>query len=1780
MKKNLKSLIAVFLVISVFVGAVPLYKISTRALTSGQYTYTVSGGIAKITGYEGRYDSSGEPIMVETLTIPSTLGGYPVTTIGERAFQWCEVIRGLVLSDNITTLEDYAFYWCENLTNVTIGSGITDIPAGTFLYCENLQTVSFGSNVETIGADAFSNCTLLDNVVMPASLKSIGSYAFNKCTALSNITLNDGLESIANNAFYSCSSLSNIVIPDSVTFIGNKAFSKTNNIIIHCHQNTYAYQYAEENSLSITIIVAITGIAVTTYPQKTVYAMGESFDSTGMVVTASYDNNTFAAVEDYTVEGFSSAAPGPVTVTLSHRGMTATLTVTIVEYTYTIVDGTSATLTRYVGNETQVTVPDTIGGYPVTSIGERTFENLTAITGITILSTVTSVGAYAFAGCTSLTSITVPASVTVLDTNTFAGSSLQSINVAPANTSYASADGILTSKDGTELLCYPSGRTDTSYTIPSAITGISSYAFNNCDALHDLYIYNTCSVFGDNAIYGCDNIDINCYQYSAAHTYAASSSLPYTFIATVSGIDITTLPTKLMYLIGDELDLRGMVLTVTYTDSTSWATSDYTSEGFASNRVGTKEITIIYAGYSDTFTITISEPEDTVFSYTLIDDGTHAEITAYTGSGGSITIPSRIDNYPVTSIGTAAFSGNNTIIGAALPSSLVNIGESAFRLCMNLERIEITSNVISIGREAFYGCSGMTSIDLGTSIQSIGEYAFYNCSGLTSISIPDSVHSIGIYAFYNCSLLQTVEIGAGTASIGNFAFLNCNALTQIITDTANSSFSSINGVLYSKNQNVLLCYPSGKTGTEFTLPTSVRTISIGAFCNTQLNKLYIPRSVTAINPEAFSGNTLTIYCYENTAAHTFAAAGEIAYVLLEAQAPVSISILTLPSKLTYTVGESLDLTCLSVAAVYPDTTMEVITNYTVTGFSSATAGTVVITVHYENCTAQFTVTVSEPLEIPDFEYTMAEDNVHAIITGYLGSGGAVTIPDVIDGHPVISIGASAFERCATIESIVISNGIESIAASAFAYCPNLTDITFPTSINIIGNDAFYQCAMLQSVSFSEGLEEIGTYAFSQCSSIKYIVLPESLSALGVSAFNGCVSLESITIPSGIDEIASYAFANCSMLTSVLSGVTVTSIGYAAFSNCSSITVYCYEDSATHTYCESTPVNYKLIDSNSEYTFVIENNTVTIIRYNGNGGTVTIPETINSLPVTAIGGHAFLGCQTITTITVPSSVTSIGAGAFAMCPALGKITIPAEVTSFSNIYVFEGSPNVTVYCMEFSAAHNLARNNSISFILLDNVTLLSIVITSPPQKTVYAINEALDLTGLVITANYSNATSTVLESGSYHVSGFDSSVEGAKTIIFTFDGKTASVVVSVLLPEYYYTVNQDETITITAYNGTLPNPTIPQAFDGYTVSAIGDSAFERNTIVTSVSMASSIKTIGSRAFYSCPNLSSITIGSGVTSIASYAFYGCTNLTSISFPDNVQTLEGYVLHDCTALSSVRIGSGLSSIGFSAFRGCTGLMQFVVDEDNAYFAVHDNALYLANYSTLICYPSNASSNSHTIPNVTTAIDSYAFNSCALLINITIPKSVTSIAATVVANCLNGLTFRCYRNSAAHDYATRNNITVVLLDTNQLTVIEGLSTISVNHTSGYSTGFNLSAMTVSQILECYSEVDVSMLNADGVPITGSAPVGTGCQVVLKNNGTILETSTVLVYGDIDGDGYVDGNDAFFTNMITDGVLLTSSLAEPNALAADANRDGLVDDLDAQLLMDCGIFAASVSQV
>ena len=211
------------------------------------------------------------------------------------------------------------------------------------------------------------------------------------------------------------------------------------------------------------------------------------------------------------------------------------------------------------------------------------------------------------------------------------------------------------------------------------------------------------------------------------------------------------------------------------------------------------------------------------FQYTIRGNGT-IRIDEYIGIDSSVTIPAKIEEYPVTQIGDSAFEYNT-----------------------NLSSVTFESESITIGQYAFYGCSDLSEVFFTDKVQNITieDSAFYGCNSLLDFSIPDTVQVLEIDedAFEYLDSLQTVTIGSKDTSIGKYGFYYCNGLTDLI---------------FTENVENITIGESSFAGcdslTELLIPNNVKTLMIDedAFeYNDGLQDVTINSTETTIKKYAF-----------------------------------------------------------------------------------------------------------------------------------------------------------------------------------------------------------------------------------------------------------------------------------------------------------------------------------------------------------------------------------------------------------------------------------------------------------------------------------------------------------------------------------------------------------------------------------------------------------------------------------------------------------------------------------------------------------------------------------------------------------------------------------------------------------------------------------------------------------------------------------------------------------------------------------------------------------------
>ena len=233
---------------------------------------------------------------------------------------------------------------------------------------------------------------------------------------------------------------------------------------------------------------------------------------------------------------------------------------------------------------------------------------------------------------------------------------------------------------------------------------------------------------------------------------------------------------------------------------------------------------------------------------------------------------------------------------------------------------------------------------------------------------------------------------------------------------------------------------------------------------------------------------------------------------------------------------------------------------------------------------------------------------------------------------------------------------------------------------------------------------------------------------------------------------------------------------------------------------------------------------------------------------------------------------------------------------------------------------------------------------------------------------------------------------------------------------FYTLNiADNTASVSTYKNNsfliidliIPS-TITDMGTTYSVTSIGNNAYQNSPTLTSVTIGSNVTSIGNLAFSACFALTSVTIGSNVTSIGNNAFYACISLTAVTIPDAVSSIGNAAFQGCSNLSSVTIGTGNTTF----FNGTNGEVYQISGSDvSLIFCPRDatSIAILTNYNGysvtsigIAAFDGCTALTAVTIPDSVSSIGDYAFEGCTALTAVTIPDAVTSIGIYAFQLCI----------------------------------------------------------------------------------------------------------------------------------------------------------------------------------
>jgi|GEM_PF-1510592 len=1021
----------------------------------------------------------------------------------------------------------------------------------------DFETVNIGDGVTHISQDAFIFSNVRE-VEIADTVTSIGSNAFNGCGNLRTVQLPSGLTSIGNYAFAS-TGMHEIEIPASVTSIGEKAVG---------------YYYDED----LQDDALVDGFAIYGYA------------GTAAETYANANNITFYDNTVYT----------------SQDGL----------WKYCILPDNSARLYSdvawgysYQGNDTVVTIPSSIDGHTVTSLGACSMSNLTFITKIIVPDTVTEIGFSAFSGDTSLAELDLPDSIEVIGAQTL-------IDTALANDSQNYRDGGLYI-DNYLILAEQNYQGDMN--IEDGTSLIAMAAFVNCE-VERIFIPKGVAEISDSMCYGCQNLrEVGIPDSVTRIGFSAFANCP-----SLRDISIPA--------------------SVEIIENGNFIYSDNNGEYVTLERI---------FGFEGTYAEQYANELGVEF------------VNMSSGTTGDCTWEYDIDSKTVTISGSGAMED----YGMVIPNS-TEIVDAPWK-GLDIQRVVIEDGVTHISQDAFIN-SGVYELDIADSVTSIGTNAFNGCGGLDYAELPQGLESIGAYAFYGTSMRE-VEIPAGVTSIGQCAFgfyydwdndrdaRNDDFIVYGYGDGAAKDYADTNGFQFVDNTVYLSrdglweysLLPDGTAqltsstpwghsyqgnATVISIPSTIDgyTVTVLGACSMgtlpDVTSITVPNTVTEIGFSAFSGDTsltelilpdtiiiIGAQVIDNTALVNNRAnyVGGCLYVgnyLLRVDMNYSGTVIVRPG--TTVMGMFSFGNCSQVERVILPDSLTKIDEATFIGCTSLEEILIPHSVQsiYERAFDEFNEQDERYLQrIYGSPNTTAESfaqqkgiefvNIEDIESGDLSGDGNVTLDDYNitkeylagNGLTLYSYLAADVNNDGAVDAFdlfEIDKQINLLASPKFtynvenglavitSYIDSAPLMVIPDRIDgydVIELDtrAFKDNKTITGAIVSGNVATVDNYAFMGCSNLQRVDFGDSLQRINYGAFLNCTSLTQVNLGSGITTIGSYAFKGCSSLASITIPSSVTSINANSFMDCAAgFTIYGETGSFAQTYA-----------SNNGYTFV-------------------------------------------------------------------------------------------------------------------------------------------------------------------------------------------------------------------------------------------------------------------------------------------------------------------------------------------------------------------------------------------------------------------------------------------------------------------------------------------------------------------------------------------------------------------------------------------------------------------
>ena len=298
-------------------------------------SYCFQGGTLEnleIGGNDAIFASSGEGGTIYNISAKNLVirGGTIYSNVFNR-----KNIETLALNGTVKWNGTGQFATCSELRSISIGKGISSIPVSCFASCGLLNNVVIPDSVTEIGVNAFSECTSLNSIELSNKIKKIPDYCFSKC-GFETFTISDDLsiEELGNALFQACSKLKTVYIGKNVKTIASGAFDGNSGITIKINQTKDSISgspWSASNATVEWVEVQLVKIEISSLPHKLKYKKGEKFDSSGLIVNATYDDGRVEETTSYTLSNPDMSTAGVKTVNVAYETQSTTFDIVVIE---------------------------------------------------------------------------------------------------------------------------------------------------------------------------------------------------------------------------------------------------------------------------------------------------------------------------------------------------------------------------------------------------------------------------------------------------------------------------------------------------------------------------------------------------------------------------------------------------------------------------------------------------------------------------------------------------------------------------------------------------------------------------------------------------------------------------------------------------------------------------------------------------------------------------------------------------------------------------------------------------------------------------------------------------------------------------------------------------------------------------------------------------------------------------------------------------------------------------------------------------------------------------------------------------------------------------------------------------------------------------------------------------------------------------------------------------------------------------------------------------------